>query len=45
MLLVATCLGALLAVDGYLHSDNVWVLFPVWQASVAVMLARLLESA
>jgi hypothetical protein len=45
MIGVATILGMLLAIDGYLHSDKLWLLFPVWQASVAAMLTRLLESA
>jgi hypothetical protein len=40
---VGTVLGMLLAVDSYLHSDNVWVLFPAWQAGVALMLMRTLR--
>jgi predicted membrane protein len=40
---VGTVLGMLLAVDSYLHSDNVWVLFPAWQAAVAFILMRTLR--
>jgi hypothetical protein len=45
MVLVGTGLGALLALDVWLHSENVWVLFPVWQASVALVLLRTLQHA
>jgi hypothetical protein len=43
MVFVGTGLGALLALDVWLHSENVWVLFPVWQASVALVLLRTLQ--
>ncbi len=45
MVLVGTGLGALLALDVWLHSENVWVLFPVWQASVALIFLRTLQNA
>lgn len=44
MVFVGTGLGALLALDVWLHSENVWVLFPVWQASVALVLLRTLQN-
>jgi hypothetical protein len=43
--LVGTVLGALLAVDVWLDSENVWVIFPVWQASIALIFFRTLQSA
>jgi hypothetical protein len=45
IVLVGTVLGALLALDIWLHSENVWVLFPVWQASVALIFLRTLQRA
>lgn len=39
---VGTIVGVLLAVDIHRRSDNLWVLFPVWQSLVALMLARAL---
>ena len=45
MVLVGTVLGAVLALDVWLHSENVWVLFPVWQASVALVFLRTLQNA
>ena len=45
LVLVGTVLGALLAVDVWLDSENVWVLFPVWQASIALIFFRTLRNA
>jgi hypothetical protein len=45
MVFVGTVLGALLAVDVWLGSENVWVLFPIWQASIALILMRTLQDA
>jgi hypothetical protein len=45
LVLVGTVLGALLAVDIWLDSENVWVIFPVWQASIALIFFRALQSA
>ncbi len=43
MLLVGTATGALLALDNALGLDSTSVLFPVWQACVAVGLAQALR--
>jgi len=45
MLGVGTLAGALLAVDSALNLDPVWVLYPVWQAGVAVGLTMALRRA
>jgi hypothetical protein len=45
LVLVGTVLGALLAVDVWLDSENVWVIFPVWQASIALIFFRTLRNA
>jgi hypothetical protein len=45
MVLVGTVLGLLLAVDVWLDSENIWVIFPVWQAAVALMFLRTLRNA
>jgi hypothetical protein len=44
LLLVGTGLGTLLAVDAWLNSENVWVIFPVWQACVAIVFLRTLQN-
>jgi hypothetical protein len=43
MLVIGTVAGALLAVDGALELDLTSVLYPVWQAGVAVALAMALQ--
>jgi hypothetical protein len=43
MLLAGTLAGALLALDNALELDLTSVLYPVWQASVAVGLAMALR--
>ena len=43
LVVVGTLLGLLLAVDIWLNSDNVWVIFPVWQASVALIFLRTVQ--
>jgi hypothetical protein len=43
MLITGTFAGALLAIDSALEFDLVSVLFPVWQAGVAIGLARALR--
>jgi hypothetical protein len=43
MLLMGTLAGALLAVDNALNLDLTSVLYPVWQAAVAVRLAMVLQ--
>jgi hypothetical protein len=43
MLLTGTLAGALLAVDNALNLDLTSVLYPVWQAAVAVRLAMALQ--
>jgi hypothetical protein len=43
MLLTGTLAGALLAVDNALNLDLTSVLYPVWQAAVAVRLAMVLQ--
>jgi hypothetical protein len=43
--LVGTALGALLVIDLKLKSDEIWVLFPVWQASVALVFLRTVQNA
>lgn len=43
MLLTGTLAGALMAVDSALDLDLVSVLYPVWQAAVAVRLAMVLQ--
>lgn len=43
MVAVGTVLGALLAFDVWLGSENVWVLFPVWQMSIAFIFFRTLQ--
>jgi hypothetical protein len=43
MLVIGTIAGALLAVDGALELDLTSVLYPVWQAGVAVTLAMALQ--
>ena len=45
MLLTGTLAGALLAVDSALDLDLTSVLYPVWQAAVAVRLAMVLQRA
>jgi len=45
MVAAGTVLGTLLAPDVWLSSENVWVLFPVWQASIAWILLRTLQNA
>ena len=45
MVAVGTVLGLLLALDVWLDSQNVWVLFPVWQGSIALILLRTLQNA
>jgi hypothetical protein len=45
MLGVGTLAGALLAVDSALNLDPIWVLYPVWQAGVAVGLTMALRRA
>jgi hypothetical protein len=45
LVLAGTVLGALLAVDVWLDSENVWVIFPVWQASTALIFFRTLRDA
>ncbi len=40
-----TGLGLLLALDVQLNSENVWMLFPVWQASIAWIFFRTLQNA
>ena len=40
LVVVGTLLGLLLALDFWLNSDNVWVIFPVWQASIALIFLR-----
>ena len=44
MVAAGTVLGTLLALDVWLNSGNVWVLFPVWQASIAWILFRTLQN-
>lgn len=43
MMVIGTAAGALLAVDGALDLDLTSVLYPVWQAGVAVTLAMALQ--
>jgi hypothetical protein len=43
MLLTGTLAGALIAVDSALDLDLTSVLYPVWQAAVAVRLAMVLR--
>ena len=43
MLLTGTLAGALMAVDSALDLDLTSVLYPVWQAAVAVRLAMVLQ--
>jgi hypothetical protein len=43
MLVIGTCAGALLAVDNALSLDLVSVLYPVWQAGVAICLLMALQ--
>jgi hypothetical protein len=43
MLLTGTLAGPLLAVDNALNLDLTSVLYPVWQAAVAVRLAMVLQ--
>ena len=43
MLLTGTLAGALMAVDSVLDLDLISVLYPVWQAAVAVRLAMVLQ--
>jgi hypothetical protein len=43
MLLTGTLAGALLAVDNAFSLDLTSVLYPVWQAAVAVRLAMVLQ--
>ena len=45
MLVTGTLAGALLALDSALELDLTSVLYPVWQAGVAVMLAMVLQRA
>jgi hypothetical protein len=45
MVAVGTVLGLLLALDVWLDSQNVWVLFPVWQGSIALIFLRTLQNA
>jgi hypothetical protein len=45
MLVTGTVAGALLALDSALDLDLTSVLYPVWQAGVAVGLARALHRA
>jgi len=37
LVVVGTALGSLLAIDIWRDSEKVWVLFPVWQAGVALV--------
>jgi len=43
MLLTGTLAGALMAVDSALDLDLTSVLYPIWQAAVAVRLAMVLQ--
>jgi hypothetical protein len=43
VLVVGALLGLLLALDGYLHSETVWILFPIWQAGVALALLHAIK--
>ncbi len=45
MVAAGTGLGLLLALDVQLNSENVWMLFPVWQASIAWIFFRTLQNA
>ncbi len=45
LVVVGTALGALLALDDWLGSEKVWVTFPVWQASTALIILRTLQNA
>lgn len=44
MVAVGTVLGVVLVLDIWLDSDNVWVIFPIWQASVALVFLRTLQT-
>jgi hypothetical protein len=45
MVAAGTVLGLLLALDVWLDSQNAWVLFPAWQACIALIFLRTLQNA
>lgn len=45
MVAAGTVLGVLLAIDAYRQAENAWLLFPLWQAVVALLFARAVELA